>query len=77
MIQVVIRALDILEFVARDTEKTSSLTEIANALELNQATCSMQAAKKATGWEPWRITSPAIYPTVRIWYWLPNSPWKS
>jgi DNA-binding IclR family transcriptional regulator len=39
MIQVVIRALDILEFVARDTEKTSSLTEIANALELNQATC--------------------------------------
>lgn len=39
MIQVVVRALDILEFVARDTEKTSSLTEIATHVQLNQATC--------------------------------------
>ncbi|WP_339867035.1 IclR family transcriptional regulator [uncultured Algoriphagus sp.] len=39
MIQVVNRALDILEFIAKDKNKIYSLTEIADALELNHATC--------------------------------------
>lgn len=40
MVLVVIKALDILEFVARDPEKAYTLTEISTALGLNQATCS-------------------------------------
>lgn len=39
MIQVITRALDILEYVASKKEKASSLTEIATTLNLNQATC--------------------------------------
>lgn len=39
MIQVVNRALDILEFVGRDPETPSTLGEIAGELELNAATC--------------------------------------
>lgn len=39
MIQVVNRALDILEFIAKDKNKIYSLTEIADGLGLNHATC--------------------------------------
>ena len=39
MIQVIKRALDILQFVANDRDEPSSLTEIAKAVSLNQATC--------------------------------------
>lgn len=39
MIQVIHRALDILEYVAANKEKPSSLTEIATNLNLHQATC--------------------------------------
>lgn len=39
MVLVVIKALDILEFVARDSGRTYSLTEIAAGLSMNQATC--------------------------------------
>jgi DNA-binding IclR family transcriptional regulator len=39
MVLVVIKALDILEFVARDTSRAYSLTEIAASLNMNQATC--------------------------------------
>lgn len=39
MIQVINRALDILEMISKDTGKTFSLTEIANELGLNHATC--------------------------------------
>lgn len=39
MIQVVNRAFDILEFIARDKNKIYSLTEIADGLKLNHATC--------------------------------------
>jgi IclR family transcriptional regulator, KDG regulon repressor len=39
MIQVIHRALDILEHVASKKEKASSLTEIATSLNLHQATC--------------------------------------
>lgn len=39
MIQVINRAFDIIEFVARDTKKDYALSEIADALKLNHATC--------------------------------------
>lgn len=39
MIQVIGRALDILELVARKPDKISTLSEIANALQLNHGTC--------------------------------------
>ena len=39
MIQVLHRAFDILELIARDQPKTLSLGEIANELKLNHATC--------------------------------------
>ncbi len=39
MIQVVRRALDILEYVATRPERACSLTEIAESLKLHQATC--------------------------------------
>lgn len=39
MVLVVIKALDILEWVARDSERAYSLTEIAEGLQMNQATC--------------------------------------
>jgi IclR family KDG regulon transcriptional repressor len=39
MVLVVIKALDILEYVARDSGRTYSLTEIAAGLNMNQATC--------------------------------------
>lgn len=40
MVLVIVKALDILEYVARDPEKTYTLSEISQALGLNQATCS-------------------------------------
>ena len=39
MIQVVNRALNILEFIASDSNKEFSLSEIANSLELQHSTC--------------------------------------
>ncbi|MBC7893462.1 MAG: IclR family transcriptional regulator [Sphingobacteriaceae bacterium] len=39
MVLVIVKAFDILEFVARDQSRAFSLTEIAEALKLNQATC--------------------------------------
>lgn len=39
MIQVLNRAFDILELIARDPERVVSLTEIADSLQLNHATC--------------------------------------
>ncbi|WP_046243319.1 IclR family transcriptional regulator [Hymenobacter terrenus] len=39
MVLVVIKALDILEYVARDSGRSFSLTEIAAGLNMNQATC--------------------------------------
>ncbi len=39
MVLVVLKALDILEFVARDAGRAYSLTEIAAGLGMNQATC--------------------------------------
>ncbi|GAB3988730.1 hypothetical protein GCM10028807_12020 [Spirosoma daeguense] len=39
MVLVIVKALDILEWVARDSERTYSLTEIAEGLQMNQATC--------------------------------------
>ena len=39
MIQVINRALDIIEFIAREPEKPKSLSDIANTLELNAGTC--------------------------------------
>lgn len=39
MIQVVNRAFDILEFIARDKNKIYTLTEIADGLKLNHGTC--------------------------------------
>ena len=39
MIQVIKRAFDILEFISQQNHRTSSLTEIANKLNLNQPTC--------------------------------------
>src|SRR5690606_18070109 len=39
MIQVIYRALNILEYVAKHKERACSLTEIAASLELNQPTC--------------------------------------
>lgn len=39
MIQVINRALDILEYIAKHNERPSSLTEIASKMDLNQATC--------------------------------------
>jgi IclR family transcriptional regulator, KDG regulon repressor len=39
MVLVVVKALDILELVARDAGRAHSLTEIAGELQMNQATC--------------------------------------
>jgi len=39
MIQVIHRAFDILELIAREPDKPKSLSEISNALELNSGTC--------------------------------------
>jgi IclR family KDG regulon transcriptional repressor len=39
MIQVIHRALDILEFIGKDADKPKTLSEIANALQLNAGTC--------------------------------------
>ena len=39
MIQVIHRALDILELIAREPDKPKSLSEISNALSLNSGTC--------------------------------------
>lgn len=39
MVLVVVKALDILELVAREPERAHSLTEIAERLQMNQATC--------------------------------------
>ncbi|MFD2570468.1 IclR family transcriptional regulator [Spirosoma soli] len=39
MVLVIVKALDILEWVAREPGKAHSLTEIAEALQMNQATC--------------------------------------
>jgi|SRR5690606_6204435 len=39
MIQVLNRALDIIELISKDTNKTFTLSEIADELQLNHATC--------------------------------------
>jgi len=39
MVLVIIKALDVLEYVARDQTRPSTLTEIAEGLQLNPATC--------------------------------------
>jgi DNA-binding Lrp family transcriptional regulator len=39
MIQVINRAFDIMEYIARDAKKEYALSEIADALKLNHATC--------------------------------------
>lgn len=39
MVLVVVKALDILEWVARDSGRAYSLTEIAEGMQMNQATC--------------------------------------
>ena len=39
MVLVVVKALDILEFIARDADRAYSLTEIAEGLNMHQATC--------------------------------------
>jgi DNA-binding IclR family transcriptional regulator len=39
ILQVKVRALETLDLVARYREKTSSLTEVANSVQLNQAAC--------------------------------------
>lgn len=39
MVLVIVKALDILEWVARDSSRTYSLTEIAEGMQMNQATC--------------------------------------
>ncbi len=39
MVLVIVKALDILEWVARDTGRAYSLTEIAEGMQMNQATC--------------------------------------
>ncbi len=39
MVLVIVKALDILEWIARDPGKAHSLTEIAESLQMNQATC--------------------------------------
>ncbi|MBC8154376.1 MAG: IclR family transcriptional regulator [Bacteroidetes bacterium] len=39
MVLVVVKALDILEWIARDSGRAFSLTEIAEGLQMNQATC--------------------------------------
>ncbi len=39
MVLVIIKALDILEWVARDSSRTYSLSEIAEGMQMNQATC--------------------------------------
>ncbi|WP_041257809.1 IclR family transcriptional regulator [Fibrella aestuarina] len=39
MVLVVVKALDILEFIARDPDRAYSLTEIAEGLSMHQATC--------------------------------------
>lgn len=39
MVLVIVKALDILEFIARDPSKAYSLTEIAEGLGMHQATC--------------------------------------
>ncbi|QHV98741.1 IclR family transcriptional regulator [Spirosoma endbachense] len=39
MVLVVVKALDILEYIARDADRAYSLTEIAEGLNMHQATC--------------------------------------
>src|SRR5690606_2764004 len=39
MIQVLNRALDIIELISKDTTRTFTLSEIADELQLNHATC--------------------------------------
>lgn len=39
MVLVIVKALDILELIAQEPARTHSLTEIAEALHMNQATC--------------------------------------
>lgn len=39
MVLVIIKALDILEYIAQDPERAYTLTEISERLDLNQATC--------------------------------------
>ncbi len=39
MVLVIIKALDILEYIAQDSERAYTLTEISERLDLNQATC--------------------------------------
>jgi DNA-binding IclR family transcriptional regulator len=39
MVLVIVKALDILEYLAQDPEKTYTLSQIAEALQMNQATC--------------------------------------
>ena len=39
MVLVVVKALDILEYIARDPNRAYSLTEVAEGLGMNQATC--------------------------------------
>ncbi|GAB2799408.1 IclR family transcriptional regulator [Rhabdobacter roseus] len=39
MVLVIIKAIDILEYLAQDQERAFTLTEISESLELNQATC--------------------------------------
>lgn len=39
MVLVIIKALDILEYLGQDQEKAYTLTEISESLDLNQATC--------------------------------------
>jgi DNA-binding IclR family transcriptional regulator len=39
MVLVVVKALDILEYIARDSGRAYSLTEVAEALNMHQATC--------------------------------------
>lgn len=39
MVLVVVKALDILEYIARDSGRAYSLTEVAEGMNMNQATC--------------------------------------
>ncbi|WP_232540990.1 helix-turn-helix domain-containing protein [Spirosoma endbachense] len=39
MVLVVVKALDILEFIARDSARAYSLTEVAEGMNMHQATC--------------------------------------
>ncbi|UFH57967.1 helix-turn-helix domain-containing protein [Spirosoma sp. KNUC1025] len=69
MVLVIVKAFDILEWVARDPGRAYSLTEIAEALQMNQATCvnilqtlvaknylEHLGRKKGIGWGQWPTT---------------------